>query len=470
MYQLDKYTNDVVSSNFKELRNTQVTKVIPENDYLWVATNKGLVKLFEDKVEKFTTQEGLLSNSIRDILITKDKKLWIATSKGVSIFDGITFVNITKEDNLISNNVSSLTLDNTGNVFIGTTAGISVFEKSEKIIEQKPPILNVFQSDTSFNFDAISYNSSSSLFVQYQINNQPWVTTTLNTISFKNFKEGYYTFRVRAKKPNSTWQYSKDYNFSVVIPIYKKRIFIVVIVLVLISIITLFVIYQLQKSKKFNRNLVRAMNEQKKLEKRLNTVRENIAQDFHDDLGNKLASITVLTDILSNKNISTDDKKIVYQIQENSDSLYKGTKDFIWSLNSKSDRLEELVTYLSDFGEEFFHKMNISFTIKKDIKSNIALPYYWSRHLILIFKEAMTNVAKHAKAKECEIQFFCDSAILNITLIDDGIGFLQSENTAHNGLINMKKRAKKINANLTISSSKKGTKISFHTKLPKQGS
>ena len=244
------------------------------------------------------------------------------------------------------------------------------------------------------------------------------------------------------------------------------------LLIIVFFVILLFVIitYYLTLYKKKNKQLNKSIERRTKLEKKLNSVRENIAQDFHDDLGNKLASITVLTDVLSKKMEESENKKIVKKIQENSDGLYKGTKDFIWALTTKSDYLEELITYLSDFGEDFFHKLNISFTIKKNIQSNVLLPPYWSRHLILIFKEAMTNVAKHSQAKECEIHFFCDDSILKIILIDYGKGFSNVGKAFQNGLENMKKRASKINGEIDIITNTNGTQVLFQSKLPKKGS
>jgi len=271
------------------------------------------------------------------------------------------------------------------------------------------------------------------------------------------------------KKENENLQLKQE-GFKKDLIISRNRNNLLSIVVGFVLLLTFIIFYYLNKYRKKNKALNISIDRRIKLEKKLNNVRENIAQDFHDDLGNKLASITVLTDILSNKNISTDDKKIVSQIQENSDSLYKGTKDFIWSLNSKSDCLEELVTYLSDFGEEFFQKLNINFKIKKEIDQNISLPYYWSRHIILVFKEAMTNVAKHSQAKDCEIRFFCDSNLLKIELFDNGIGFKEEENKFQNGLINMQKRVKKINGKIDVKSTKNGTGIIFFAELPSLGS
>jgi signal transduction histidine kinase len=271
------------------------------------------------------------------------------------------------------------------------------------------------------------------------------------------------------KKENENLQLKQEgFKKDLIISENRNNLLLIIVGFVLLLFFVIF--YYLNNYRKKNKALNISIDKRIKLEKKLNNVRENIAQDFHDDLGNKLASITVLTDILSQKEISKNDKKIVYQIQENSDSLYKGTKDFIWSLNSKSDYLEELVTYLSDFGEEFFQKMNIDFKIKKDIKANISLPYYWSRHIILIFKEAMTNVAKHSKANDCEIRFLCDLKVLKIELLDNGNGFKKEDKKTQNGLINMQKRAKKIKGEIEVESTEKGTEIIFSAELPNLGS
>ena len=78
-----------------------------------------------------------------------------------------------------------------------------------------------------------------------------------------------------------------------------------------------------------NKLLTLSIQKQHELEENLPRFEKILLKTFMIDLGNKLASITILTDILSDKVTTQESKGIVNQILSHSDSLYKGTKDFI---------------------------------------------------------------------------------------------------------------------------------------------
>ena len=233
----------------------------------------------------------------------------------------------------------------------------------------------------------------------------------------------------------------------------------------------IYYIHRLRVSRRKNSLLKEAIKQQIAFEKELVNVRNNIAQDFHDDLGNKLARISLLTalveDELTDANESIKDR--ISRVKEDSVSLYVGTKDFIFSLKPDSDKLEELVTYLIDFGEDFFQDASLKFIVSKQVDENVKLPHYWTKQLIFIFKEAMTNALKHANATEIKLHFECRNNNLKVTCQDNGKGFVQENSTAKNGLFNMKTRAEKIGGLLQIISEEgKGTTISFHGEISKK--
>lgn len=248
----------------------------------------------------------------------------------------------------------------------------------------------------------------------------------------------------------------------------KKNNLILIGSLLFTLIIVSLVAYQLKKFKDKNSALRQSIAKRVKLERELEIVRENIAKDFHDDLGNKLARISTLSDLMistSHKRDENDLLEALKRINEDADVLYKGTRDFMFSLKPNSDYLEELVTYIIDFGEEFFDSFNIDFLSQKTIKFDHRLPHYWNRQIIMIFKEAMTNVVKHSKAKRVIFKAEQKNKEINISLFDDGIGFDPQQLTRTNGLVNMKSRAHKLGANLSYHSSEKGTSIVFSAKI-----
>jgi signal transduction histidine kinase len=167
-----------------------------------------------------------------------------------------------------------------------------------------------------------------------------------------------------------------------------------------------------------------------------------------------------VADNLSDKEESIKGK--INQVKEDANSLFVGTKDFVFSLKSNSDYLEEVVTYLSDFGEDLFKNTTIKFVLQKELSINKKLPYYWSKQLIYIFKEAMTNALKHSECSEVILIFKYQDNQLNIQCMDNGIGIPDDQMESSNGIHNMKNRAAKINGKLSIQSNEKsGTIVEF---------
>ena len=244
----------------------------------------------------------------------------------------------------------------------------------------------------------------------------------------------------------------------------------IIAVVVIIIIFLIFNILRLRKTREKDKAIKEAYKEQLALEKELVNVRNTIAKDFHDDLGNKLAKITVLSDLMTIKEKSKEElKEALHKIKSDSDELYEGTKDFMFSLKSENDHLDEVITYLADFGTTFYNDLDIDFHLETHVNLNLKLPNYSNRQIILIFKEAMTNTAKHAQCSQVILSVMLDDNILNFQLKDNGIGFKAAHNSKK-GILNMKQRANEIDADFRIISNERGSLIQLKYKLPNSGS
>jgi signal transduction histidine kinase len=94
----------------------------------------------------------------------------------------------------------------------------------------------------------------------------------------------------------------------------------------------------------------------------------------------------------------------------------------------------------------------------------------WRRHLILIFKEGMNNILKHAHCKNVTLSFNYKNGILKINLMDNGSGFSENNHSNGKGLRNMQNRAESINGKLKIiSTSGRGTTLKFTGEIPQTG-
>lgn len=201
-------------------------------------------------------------------------------------------------------------------------------------------------------------------------------------------------------------------------------------------------------------SVIRDVSNEVEEDVQLKKVRKQIASDFHDEMGNRLTSITLNSNVLKAKigDVSGDVLSVLDKIEKNSKSLYQNSRDFIWSIDSKSDNIHELFTYLRDFAEDLLYTGEINFKVVTNELPDVRLPISYSRHLVLLFKEAITNTYKYSKASNLVLEFKVIDRILTIKLIDDGVGFNPEVIKYGNGLHNMKERAVKVEGDLDIQS------------------
>jgi signal transduction histidine kinase len=220
----------------------------------------------------------------------------------------------------------------------------------------------------------------------------------------------------------------------------------------------------------------RDITEKVKLTREVDEVRKKVARDFHDEMGNNLASISVLSQLIQAKIGKTHNgiSGLLIKIDTASRNLFNGTRDFIWAIDPKNDYLKEVFFNLKDFGEELFDNTGINFysSFENPAEKDLKLPSGWSRQIVLIYKEALTNSLKYAKAPHVYLTFSLHaSGSFEIFLRDDGVGFeMCQKESLSRGIHNMRGRAEKIGVNFSITSEKmEGTKVYLQTKITQNG-
>lgn len=463
---------DVNSNAFKWLlgtnrdyANNDIKDVAFINDTLWMATSKGLLTLENNKIINYSKGNELLEAGLNSLYIDHHEVIWLATQKGFSIFKDNTFYNFFYKDKEVSTFTQKVYEDANNTIWILGNKGVLKVNNEEAFQPREKPKIHILQKELGFVIDVISF-SKIEVLKEYKVNNENWQKLTEPNLDFKNFQYGKYAVQFRSRLLNSDWEYSKKYNVMITAPWYKQSWSLVLIVF-LSGIIVISIIYKrLKHVQKRNQFLQATILKNETLQNELSSVRENVAQDFHDELGNKLAGITVLSGMIieDEKFKKTAWIKPLERINKDAQELYFGIKDFIWSIDSKNDDLNELIFYLKDFGEELFASTKIEFNIEINIDNTaIKLPYYWSRQLLLLFKEAMTNTLKYSEATHCLLKIKVKKNKLKIIFSDNGKGFDTATLKRKNGLLNMNKRAQKIEGHLTIEAIN-GTEIIFTSK------
>jgi signal transduction histidine kinase len=210
----------------------------------------------------------------------------------------------------------------------------------------------------------------------------------------------------------------------------------------------------------------------KQRSQQLLTMRQNLARDFHDETGNMLSAITRQASVLRLKLANGNEtKSLIDNIIVNSERLYASSRDFLWSINHNSDDPMELFEHLTDFGQQFYNQFDIAFSVQSLIKNEnreVQIAPFIARHVIYIFKEAMTNTAKHAGADEVILEMLIFEKHMSLSLTDNGKWKEADPLVSHSGISNIKKRSVENGMKFNIYPSDKGTQIQLEVQLHEQ--
>ena len=145
--------------------DTYITCHTENNAYVWLGTNKGLVRVDKKngKQKNFVELNGLSINQpISAICMRKNGQLWAGTAQGILVHDGFYLYTINSENSeLLDNSVTSIAEDETETLWIGT-------EKHGllKKIRHYYKVYNHFNSNLSCNqIKALIQNNSGVLTV-----------------------------------------------------------------------------------------------------------------------------------------------------------------------------------------------------------------------------------------------------------------------------------------------------------------
>jgi len=458
---------------------------------VWICSAKGLslAKHQNGKVEfeHFTEKNGLTNSFVYGAMSDKAGHLWLTTNGGLIRFnpEKKTFRTYTSQDGLggLEFNSGGFHRSPDGEFFVGGNGMLLSFRPDELVINkhlprillrsfkkfEKPVVhldsimasgqpirLDYDENFFSFEWAALDYTNPSSNQFAYRLEgfDKDWVYTgTRRFVDFTNLNPGNYKLWVKAANNEGKWN-DRDYlQLSLVItpPFWKTWWFYGLLFLLVAAVAKL--LYD---------NHVRQLLalERAKLEEN-ERVRKLAAQDLHDEFGNTLTRISLLTELVKNRmngQAGGEVGELLTKISDNANRMYQGTKDFIWAINPEHDSLYEIAVRLKDFGDDVFDKTGIRFNVEglNDSLRGVNLPTGASRHLVLLFKEAMSNTLKHAQATDTTLSFVPTSDSLRIEWQDNGRGMDLGRSRPGNGLMNIQTRAEKIGGKATLTSPKHG--------------
>ncbi len=193
--------------------------------------------------------------------------------------------------------------------------------------------------------------------------------------------------------------------------------------------------------------------------------RDEVSRWLHDDLGSDLFSITLLTEIIQQKQVEGHGSlEYLEWIAESSRNALNNIRSYLNFSTQVGPAADDLVAYMRDYGQVLFRKRDIDFDFRAEI-SDETLPLHpmKSFSIYLIYKEAMTNILKHAGASKVEVTLTGRDDRLHLDISDDGKGFLPGEPVQEGeqyGTRNIVRRAMMIGGEATFDSEPgKGTSV-----------
>jgi len=437
---------------------------------VWVGTGCGIdrISFYQDSVviRNFGASDGISGVEANSGAILEDiyGNIWFGTNKGVYKY-------MPQDDNVVQNKPLLLIK----NILVFSKPLYEVFDVKEPwignaMLPNDPVLPNDFNHIT-FQFKAINLSGSDKVRYRYQLigeGNDDIYETNQTSIVFSNLSSGKYIFKIWATDNMGVWyDNAVSYPFEIKAKFYNTGLFRVALIFFAVA------LYFGIRIFRYKQKMKKLLWEERLREEEKDKVRQRTAEDFHDEIGNKLTRIKLLTNIVSTKMKDEDPEtqKMIQQINHASESLYKGAKDIIWTLQPQSDYLSELLVRIRTNTEDMiayadielnFHQEFTDKTISLHQFDNIKLENEYSRNIIMIFKETVNNCVKHADATQININVKVGREQCTIQLTDNGKGINGADKPDGNGLKNMKRRADRINALFTIEENKgKGTQINL---------
>jgi signal transduction histidine kinase len=195
-------------------------------------------------------------------------------------------------------------------------------------------------------------------------------------------------------------------------------------------------------------------------------IRTRLATDLHDEMGSGLAEIAILAEVT--KQNTEPDVEALSAVAERARGLRGAMSDIVWSVDPSLDHLTDLVRRFRQAASSLLGSTHtVEFTAPSEEEmARIDLMPDRRRHLLMLFKEALTNIATHAQASRVSIEVSVDHGSLLVRIADDGCGFSPAAARPGRGLAGMAYRASELDGTVQIDSEPgRGTTICARSPL-----
>ncbi len=304
-----------------------------------------------------------------------------------------------------------------------------------------------------FHYTALSFTAPGKVLFRYQLEgfDRDWSELSASrTARYPKVPPGSYRFRVKACNNDAVWNEAGAGLAIVVVPFWWETNWFR-LAAAAAALGALGGLYRLRQNRR----------------RELERLRVRIASDLHDDVGSSLWSITLLSRMLAQHGaLSPEGRQDAKEIQRIAVQTSNSIRDIIWLINPAFDSLQDLVLRIKDSAGTMLGGLDYRLECE-GIDLARKLPHDFRQNLFFLFKEALTNIAKHAQASQVRVRLEERSGQWRFVICDNGVGFEPGAETAGNGLKNLRARAATMGATLEIESRRgQGTTLVLVARRP----
>jgi signal transduction histidine kinase/ligand-binding sensor domain-containing protein len=450
---------------------------------LWLASDRaGLIRVEHPDSDRpafviYAVGQGLSNNDVE--VITEDPAgfLYVGGGQGLDRFDPETgrVKHFTADDGLAPGVLFAAHRDRRGVLWFGTSAGLArlapraasppvipralvsavrvggVAQAVSALGESALPLPDFAPDQNHVEVDviAIGYGAGEVLRYQYKLEGAQadWsAPSAQRTVNFASLASGHYTLRVRAL--NSEGMMSDppaSVSFTILEPIWLRWWFLTLATFAMGAVV--FAVYRYRVARVLE----------------MAAIRTRIATDLHDDIGANLTRIGMLSEVAKRSRDDASLASIGHIARESVEAM----SDIVWAINPNRESLADLVRRMRHHAEELFTLRGIDLDFgARGAQDTLRLGMDLRRDFLLVFKEAVNNVARHAHCTQVSIDLSCTGSTLTLSVADNGVGFDLSQESAGHGLASLHRRAARMKGTLDVQTApSKGTTVTLRVPL-----
>ena len=386
---------------------------------------------------RYTTADGLAQNEVWGALASRRGDLWFGTTAGVSRLDRTRSRRRTPAPRVL---IRMVTVNGDARL---------VSELGDEGVSELT--LAPSERGIAIAFFALAFGSGEHLRYQYRLEGaeDAWSPPTpVRSVNYAHLSPGAYRFQVRAVTlSGATSGLPASVSFHVLPPVWQRSWFVTAASVVVVGLVVLLYRYRVGQLVAIER------------------VRTRIATDLHDDIGASLSQIAIQSELaLGEGDVSPGTANALGRIATTSRELVESMGDIVWAINPDRDRVGDLLQRMRYFASDTLTGKNIQFSFNApDTGRDLALTTEVRREVLLIFKEAVNNIVRHAQCSRADIDVRIERGGLVVQVADDGQGLESVARGNGHGLASMQARARRLNGRLEITTSAGGgTRLALH--------